>query len=486
MKINYFTFEFGRGAKTAAALLSTITLLGCAPSAFAASPSETLEKGVYSEETKGDLDEAVKLYEQVISEAKGSQTVAAQAQYRLGVCYYKKKNFAEATAAFEKLVKDFPDQKDLIAKANEYLATSSALMPAPWVDGEELHADIKLAGGLKVGTVCYSVSSGETNGQKIWRITSRMGAGMQSVSRVEVEADSFKPIHSRWKHMLLGDVDTTYGAAKAELRTAGKDGVKTIDLNGPVLDNEAYIEWMRRLPLADGYQNSARVLSSLAGSLVTVKTTVSGPEKLDVPAGSFDCYKVELNINQTFWISADAHRYIVKFEAGGAIAELATISQHKAGAPVTYQDATEKFTLSAPEGWIFDRTDPPGGSVYSVSFLDPEAIAVSGVEVKPTAKMAVDKRKSLRALAESEAQEAASAYKDFTVRADSWAERTVGGQAAVSFIADYTSGKDKNVAYGIFTMSGSKAYIFETMLAAKDFESFKPQFDAIVDSYKSK
>jgi tetratricopeptide (TPR) repeat protein len=486
MKINYFRFEFGRGAKVAAALVSTITVLGCCQTALGASPSETLEKGVYSEETKGDLDEALKLYEQVISDAKGSQTVAAQAQYRLGVCYYKKKNFAEATAAFEKLVKDFPDQKDLIAKANEYLATSSALMPAPWVDGEELHLDVKLAGGLKIGTVCYSVSSGETNGQKIWRLCSRTSAGAQSVSRVEVEADSFKPIHSRWKHMLLGDVDAAYGSAKAELRTAGKDGVKNMDLNGAVLDNEEYIEWMRRLPLAEGYQNSARVLSSLGGALVTVKASVSGPEKLDVPAGSFDCYKVELNIGQTFWISSDAHRYIVKFEGGGAVAELASVRQQKAGAPVTYQDATEKFTLSAPEGWAFDRIDPPGGSGHSVAFVDPEAVAISGVEIKRTDKIPEEKRKSLRAWAESEAQEAAGAYKDFKVRTDSWGERTVGGQAAVSFIADYTAGKEKNVAYGVFTMNGSKGYIFETLLGANDFEAFKPQFDAIVDSYKAK
>src|SRR5207245_2719845 len=138
-------------------------------------------------------------------------------------------------------------------------------------------------------------------------------------------------------------------------------------------DNEEYVEWMRRLPLADGYQASERVLASLSAMLVTVKATVSGPEKVDVSAGSFDCYKIELNINQTFWISADAHRYLVKFEAGGAIAELGSITQQKAGAPVTYQDATEKFTLSAPEGWIFDRTDGAGGTSYTVSFLDPDA-----------------------------------------------------------------------------------------------------------------
>jgi tetratricopeptide (TPR) repeat protein len=486
MNINQTLSNIGRGAKVAVALLSTLTLLSAAQDAPAASPSELLEKGVYSEETKGDLDAALQLYQQVISEAKGGQELAAQAQYRLGVCYYKKKNLTEATAAFEKLIKDYPEQKELIARANEYLAGSSALLPAPWADGEQLRMDIKLGGGYKLGTACYSIASGETNGQKIWRMSSRMSAGVQSVSRVEVEADSFKPIHSRWKHMLLGDVDALYGPTKAELRTAGKDGVKAIDLNGAAIDNEETIEWMRRLPLADGYQASARILSSLGGGLIGVKFTVSGPEKLEVPAGSFDCYKVELNINQTFWYSSDAHHYLVKFEGGGAVAELASIAQQKPGSPVTYQDRTDHFSLSAPAGWVFDRADGAHGKSYTVSFIDPDALGMNGVDVKSLEKVPSEKKTSLRAWAESEAEVAGGMYADFKVRADSWKERTVGGQPAFSFIADYTAGKDKNIAYGVFTMTGNKGLIFESMVAAKDFETLRPEFDAIVDSYKSR
>jgi hypothetical protein len=243
---------------------------------------------------------------------------------------------------------------------------------------------------------------------------------------------------------------------------------------------------MRRLPLTDGYQTSARILSSLGGGLIGVKFTVSGPEKVEVPAGSFDCYKVELNINQTFWYSSDAHRYLVKFEGGGAVAELASISQQGPGSPATYQDATDHFSLSAPAGWVFDRTDGAHGNSFTVALLDPEATAMSGVEVKPLDKIADEKKKSVRTWAEAEATDAAGTYKDFKVRPDSWKERTVGGQPAVSFVADYASGKDKNVAYGVFTFASTKALIFETLIAAKDFEDFKPQFDAIVDSYKAK
>src|SRR5262245_6677994 len=84
-------------------LLASLTMffVAAAQAASTNSLSELLEKGIYSEETKGDLDGAMQLYKQVVAEGKAGQAVAAQAQYRLGVCQYKKKNYTEANAAFE-------------------------------------------------------------------------------------------------------------------------------------------------------------------------------------------------------------------------------------------------------------------------------------------------------------------------------------------------------------------------------------------------
>src|SRR3954470_3592943 len=123
-----------RRAKSTLLLISVAGLLATGRAAESASPTELLEKAVYSEETKGDLDAALQLYRQVIAEGKDTQAVAAQAQYRLGVCLYKKKKFPDATAAFEKLVKDYPDQKELVALAQDYLAGAVTLLPAPWFD----------------------------------------------------------------------------------------------------------------------------------------------------------------------------------------------------------------------------------------------------------------------------------------------------------------------------------------------------------------
>ena len=76
-----------------------------------------LEKGIYTEQTLGDLDAAVKIYRQIVDQAKTNRKYAAQAQYRLGMCYLKKKQSADAIREFTALAKSFPDQKDLAARA---------------------------------------------------------------------------------------------------------------------------------------------------------------------------------------------------------------------------------------------------------------------------------------------------------------------------------------------------------------------------------
>ena len=157
MKINY---SLSGRAKAILALLSLATLTSFAPPARGDSPSETLEKAIYSEETKGDLDGAMVLYQQVIEQAKTSQALAAQAQYRLGVCQYKKRNYAAAAAAFQAVVNDYPHETNLVVLAREYLARNNDLLPAPWADGEEERFDVKLAGGLKVGFGAWTADAG--------------------------------------------------------------------------------------------------------------------------------------------------------------------------------------------------------------------------------------------------------------------------------------------------------------------------------------
>lgn len=89
----------------------------------AESATDLLEKGIYTEQTVGDLDAAIKIYGQIVAKSEANRAAVAQAYFRLGECYLKKSKPTEARAAFEKLIAQFPDQSDLVAQAKKRIET---------------------------------------------------------------------------------------------------------------------------------------------------------------------------------------------------------------------------------------------------------------------------------------------------------------------------------------------------------------------------
>ena len=91
-----------------------------------------LHKAVYAEETEGDLDKAIGLYEQVIEEAGEAERIAAKAAYKLGGCYLKKGDKEFAALCFQSVVEKYPSQTEYLSLAKEQLekmgATNSEMM----------------------------------------------------------------------------------------------------------------------------------------------------------------------------------------------------------------------------------------------------------------------------------------------------------------------------------------------------------------------
>lgn len=92
------------------------------PAPAGASPAVLLEKGIYTEETVGDLDAAIKVYRQIVDDAKANRQYAARAQYRLAMCYLKKGDKAKARQELRALLATYPQEKGIAAKAQEQLA----------------------------------------------------------------------------------------------------------------------------------------------------------------------------------------------------------------------------------------------------------------------------------------------------------------------------------------------------------------------------
>jgi len=81
----------------------------------AASSAESLEKAIYTEETKGDVKAAIQIYQQIVDDVRADRSLVAQAQLRLGLCQLKLGNKPQAISALDRLTQEFPDKDKLLA-----------------------------------------------------------------------------------------------------------------------------------------------------------------------------------------------------------------------------------------------------------------------------------------------------------------------------------------------------------------------------------
>ena len=84
-------------------------------------PAQVLEKAIYTEQTVGDLDTAVRLYQSIAAKGKTNGDAAARAQFRIGLAHLKRGDRAAAAKAFQLLIEQHPHQKRLVAQARNLM-----------------------------------------------------------------------------------------------------------------------------------------------------------------------------------------------------------------------------------------------------------------------------------------------------------------------------------------------------------------------------
>src|SRR5215471_19188727 len=77
--------------------------------------AELLQKGIFAQETEGNLDNAILIYRQIVNSAPAQRDLAAQAQYRLAQALLQKGDLATASKEFEKLSRDYADYGNLVS-----------------------------------------------------------------------------------------------------------------------------------------------------------------------------------------------------------------------------------------------------------------------------------------------------------------------------------------------------------------------------------
>jgi len=83
--------------------------------------AETLRKGIVEEESKHDLPAAIQTYESLLKQADADRPTIATALFRLAECYRKLGKNEQATAAYKRVVEQYPDQARLAEQSRRHL-----------------------------------------------------------------------------------------------------------------------------------------------------------------------------------------------------------------------------------------------------------------------------------------------------------------------------------------------------------------------------
>jgi cytohesin len=110
--------------------LALVALALTAPAATNEAAS-ALQNGLFEEEANHNLDAAIQAYQGVVGQFDKDRKLAATAIFRLGECYRKQGNTNRSVAAYERVVREFPDQPTLVTLSRQNLAgMGAAIAPA--------------------------------------------------------------------------------------------------------------------------------------------------------------------------------------------------------------------------------------------------------------------------------------------------------------------------------------------------------------------
>ncbi len=316
-----------------------------------------LEQGNYAEETLGDLDKAISIYEKIINDSQAGRDDVSEALFRLGLCQLKKGNRVEAVVPLKKLVRNYPEQSRFSGKARALLAIFQAEMNTEIIDGDLDSAFVAKAlpntdqpknayvsnravknqnsfskrsivtwpsGQIQKWRVSHapntpssykailrSANVATIKGKKYWCFET-LDRLNKYYSRVFVDMVTHRPVFSYIKTGIR-TIEVKYGAEKIELRSnhQGSNRTKSFPVKGPVFDSLQLGFYSNPGPLTVGYLKIGQVFAAHLEALYEFRLNVIGTEIVIVPAGTFDCHKVIVEVRYVNrWINTDIELWV--------------------------------------------------------------------------------------------------------------------------------------------------------------------------------
>jgi len=232
----------------------------------------------------------------------------------------------------------------VVARLKEVTVDPKSVVLAKKVDAN-LIGSPKPAIDLTPGTYKYKATL-EAGGQEIplnvsttiaengdvWIATDVIDTPNGSVTQVSsLEKGSLLARKLEMKQGALSiDLAFTNEKATGNVNMNGQDRAVAVDLGGPLFAEGAGAKQsLSCLPLAEGYSATYRNFDVQQQKVKLLQLKVTGVEKVTVPAGTFDAYKVEITSadggpdKQTLWVAKDSHKPVkqssVLPQMGGAV-----------------------------------------------------------------------------------------------------------------------------------------------------------------------
>jgi dipeptidyl aminopeptidase/acylaminoacyl peptidase len=233
---------------------------------------------------------------------------------------------------------------EVTARLKEVTVDPKTVILAKKVDANSVGVP-KLAMDLAVGTFKYQAKI-EVGGQQIALSVSTTitedGGAWTATDIIDAPQGTVTQVSTLEKGTLITrKLTVKQGPVSAELNFAGdkaagnlnmngKDQPISVDLGGPLFAEAAGAKQsISCLPLAEGYSATFRNFDVMKQKVKLMQLNVSGVEKVTVPAGTFDAYKVEITSadggpdKETLWIARDSHKPVkesaVLASMGGAV-----------------------------------------------------------------------------------------------------------------------------------------------------------------------
>lgn len=185
---------------------------------------------------------------------------------------------------------------------------------------------------LKAGTAHYAMqveAGGQQINMKVSTAIQDAGATWSVVDEVETPQGNMTDTATLQKSTLLLqkrrvqqgpvviELDFTGDKASGKMSMNGQDRPISADLGGPLFaDAAGAAQVIACLPLAEGYKATFRNFDVQSQKVKLLQLAVAGTEKVTVPAGTFDAWRVEITSadggsdTRTLWIAKDAHKMV--------------------------------------------------------------------------------------------------------------------------------------------------------------------------------